>query len=45
VLPLLLGDGKRLTPSLSTDTKLALNSERVLPNGAVELRYDVDSRA
>ena len=41
VLPLLLGEGMRLTPSLSTDTKLTLESERSLPGGSVELVYDL----
>ena len=39
VLPLLLGEGMRLTPSLSTDTGLALESERALPGGSVEIVY------
>jgi len=29
----------RLTPSLSTDAKLTLESARALPGGAVELVY------
>jgi len=37
VLPLFVGEGMRLTPSLSTDTKLTLKRERALPSGAVEL--------
>jgi dihydrofolate reductase len=41
VLPLLLGEGMRLTPSLSTDTKLTLESERALPGGSVEVVYDL----
>lgn len=41
VLPLLLGGGMRLTPSVSTDTALTLESERALPTGAVELAYSV----
>ena len=41
VLPLLLGDGMRLTPSLATDTGLKLESQTALPTGAVELTYDV----
>jgi dihydrofolate reductase len=40
VLPLLLGEGMRLTPSLSTDTELRLESERSLPGGSVEIVYD-----
>jgi dihydrofolate reductase len=39
VLPLLLGDGMQLTPAVSTDTGLRLESERALPTGAVELSY------
>jgi dihydrofolate reductase len=40
VLPLLLGEGMRLTPSLSTDTRLTLDSERALPGGSVEIVYE-----
>jgi dihydrofolate reductase len=40
VLPLLIGEGMRLTPSLSTDTGLTLESERALPGGAVEIVYE-----
>jgi dihydrofolate reductase len=39
VLPLLVGDGMRLAPPLSTDTDLTLESERALPEGAVEIIY------
>jgi dihydrofolate reductase len=39
VLPLLLGDGMRLTPTLSTETELTLASERALPGGSVEIVY------
>jgi dihydrofolate reductase len=39
VLPLLMGEGMRLTPSLSTDTELRLDSERALPGGSVEIVY------
>jgi dihydrofolate reductase len=39
VLPLLLGDGMRLTPPLSPNTKLRLETERALPEGAVEIVY------
>jgi dihydrofolate reductase len=39
VLPLFLGDGMRLTPSLSVDTGLTLNGERSLPGGSVEIVY------
>jgi dihydrofolate reductase len=41
VLPLLLGDGLRLTPALSLDAGLTLQRERALPGGAVEIVYDV----
>jgi dihydrofolate reductase len=40
VLPLLLGAGMQLTPALSPDTGLALESERALPGGSVEIVYD-----
>lgn len=39
VLPLLVGDGMRLTPAVSTDTALRLEQCRALPTGAVELDY------
>jgi dihydrofolate reductase len=39
VLPLLVGEGMRLTPPISTDTKLTLENERALPEGAVEITY------
>lgn len=39
VLPFFLGDGMRLTPSLSTDTELVLESQRALPGGSVEIVY------
>ncbi|HEV7564244.1 MAG TPA: dihydrofolate reductase family protein [Solirubrobacterales bacterium] len=39
VLPLLLGGGLQLTPSLDTGTNLSLESERALPSGAVEMTY------
>ena len=39
VLPLFLGDGMRLTPSLSTDTELVLESQHSLPGGSVEIVY------
>jgi hypothetical protein len=44
VLPLLLGDGMRLTPSLSPDTALQFESERALPGGSVEIVYAVRGR-
>src|SRR5256884_1172448 len=39
VLPLLAGDGMRLTPSVSQDAGLKLEAERALPEGAVEIVY------
>jgi dihydrofolate reductase len=39
VVPVLLGGGRQLTPSLGVDTRLTLEAERVLPTGAVELVY------
>jgi hypothetical protein len=39
VLPIILGGGRRLTPELSTDATLALESHRALPEGAVEIVY------
>ena len=39
VLPVLVGDGLRLTPWLSADIELTLESERALPEGAVEIVY------
>ena len=44
VLPLLLGDGMRLTSSLSPDAGLTFESERALPGGSVEIVYDVSGR-
>ena len=43
MLPLLLGDGMRLTPSLSLDTGLTFERERPLPGGSVEIVYAVDA--
>jgi dihydrofolate reductase len=45
VLPLLLGGGMQLTPSLSPDTGLAFESERALPGGSVEIVYTVSRNA
>jgi dihydrofolate reductase len=39
VLPLLLGGGMQLTPSVSADTRLELKDHHALPTGAVELVY------
>jgi len=39
VLPLMLGDGMRLTPAVSSDASLTLESARALPEGSVETVY------
>jgi dihydrofolate reductase len=39
VLPLLMGDGMRLTPSVSREIGLTLDRERALPGGSVEIVY------
>jgi dihydrofolate reductase len=39
VLPPLLGDGMRLTPSIAADAGLTFVRERALPGGAVEIVY------
>jgi dihydrofolate reductase len=44
VLPLLLGDGMRLTAGLSVDAGLTFESELALPGGSVEIVYAVDSK-
>jgi dihydrofolate reductase len=44
VLPLLLGGGMQLTPSLSLDTGMTFERERALPGGSVEIVYDVSGR-
>jgi dihydrofolate reductase len=41
MLPLLLGGGMQMTPSLSTDTGLTLERQRAFPAGAVEIVYTV----
>jgi dihydrofolate reductase len=41
VLPLLLGAGMQLTPSLSADAGLTFERERALPGGSVEIVYDL----
>ena len=41
MLPLLLGDGMRLTPSLSLAAGLTFERERALPGGSVEIAYTV----
>jgi dihydrofolate reductase len=45
VLPLLFGDGLRLTPALSTDTGLRFERERALPGGSVEIVYGLGGSA
>ena len=45
VLPLLLGAGMQLTPSLSPETVLTFESERALPGGPVEVVYAVGKSA
>jgi dihydrofolate reductase len=45
VLPLLIGEGMRLTPPLSIDTGLTLESEHALPGGSIEIVYDVSEAA
>jgi dihydrofolate reductase len=39
VLPVLFGDGMRLTESLSPDTDLTFEGERAFPGGSVEIVY------
>ncbi len=39
VLPLLFGAGMRLTPAVSADTELTLESAQALPGGSVEIVY------
>jgi dihydrofolate reductase len=41
VLPLLFGDGMRLTPSLDPGAGLTFERERALPGGSVEIVYAV----
>lgn len=43
VLPFLMGEGMRLTPPVSTDAGLTLESEHALPGGPVELVYAVST--
>jgi dihydrofolate reductase len=43
VMPILLGEGMQLTPSLSVDTGLTFERELALPGGSVELVYAVDA--
>lgn len=44
VLPILFGDGMRLTSSLSPEAGLRFESERALPGGAVEIVYRLRRR-
>jgi dihydrofolate reductase len=39
ILPILLGDGKRLSPPLSSEIELVYERERALPGGSVEIVY------
>jgi hypothetical protein len=39
MLPLLLGAGMQLTPSVSPDTGLTFEGERAIPGGSVEIIY------
>ena len=39
VLPLILGGGTQLTPSVGTDASLTLKSHRAVLSGAVEITY------
>jgi len=39
ILPFLIGEGMQLTPSLSTDARLVLETEQALDGGRVELVY------
>jgi dihydrofolate reductase len=41
VMPILLGNGSRLTDSVSTDAGLTFESERALPGGSVEIVYTI----
>ncbi len=45
MLPLLLGDGMRLTPSLSPEAALTFERSRPLPGGSVEIVYAVGAGA
>jgi dihydrofolate reductase len=44
VLPFVVGDGLRLTPSLSLTTGLIFERERALPGGSVEIVYAIDKQ-
>jgi dihydrofolate reductase len=43
IVPILLGAGMRLTPAVSTDAGLTLESAQALPGGSVEIVYDCAS--
>ena len=45
ILPIMLGAGMRLTPALSPDIGLSLESERRLPGGSLEIVYDCRDRS
>ena len=45
VLPLFLGAGMRLTPSVSPDAGLTFERQRALPGGSVEIVYAVSREA
>jgi dihydrofolate reductase len=44
VLPILVGEGMQLTPALSTDAELTLESAETVSGGAVEIVYDLRQR-
>jgi hypothetical protein len=41
VIPIFLGDGRRLTETVSLHTKVTLEEARPLPEGAVDIVYGV----
>jgi dihydrofolate reductase len=41
VLPIMAGEGMRLTPAIASDHRFALKGVREFPRGAVELTYEV----
>jgi dihydrofolate reductase len=43
VMPFLLGGGMQLTPAVSTDIGLAIGGQSQMPNGAIEIVYDVSA--
>ena len=42
VIPLLTGEGMRLTPAVSQDSRLTLESQQVLHGGVLEVTYSCD---